>query len=303
MKKKIVNLENRIVVLWGGQNYFEENKDKIKNFSVSFVFDPIKPKKPIFNYISDLAEIDIDERYFFLIARWSEADISEAREKLDELGVEYDHLAFYLNSSINLRFMKIMGVSEFIDERDNVIKISKEVSDKVTVGFRGRDCVLDVGDIKIDKSLSLIFSGSRSVVSIGGGTTFVETYIEINNDGEVSIGKDCMFSYEIGLYQSDQHLIFDKDTKKRINSSKNIKIGNHVWVGRGAKILAGCSIDDGSVLGAYSVTASALPKNIIAAGTPARILRENILWSRDLVATSKSDDFSDCKDQTALLYI
>lgn len=303
MKKNIKNLENKIVVIWGAQTYYEENKDKFRNFAASFVFDTIKPKKQIPNYISDLGEININEKFFFLIAKWNEADITEAKTKLDSMGVEYDHLAFYLKSSINLRFMQIMKIDELTDEKNNTIRISNGDYKKTSVGFRGRDCKLEIDNISVDRSLSLIFSGSRSRVSIGSGTSFVETYIEINNDGQVSIGKDCMFSYEIGLYQSDQHLIFDKGTKKRINFPKNITVGNHVWIGRGAKILAGCSINDGSILGAYSVTAGHFGKNVIAAGNPAKVLRENILWSRDLIARSQTDFLSDCVDQAALLYI
>lgn len=42
--------------------------------------------------------------------------------------------------------------------------------------------------------------------------------------------------------QTDHHHIFDQNTYKRINISKDIQIGNHVWVGRDVELLAGASI-------------------------------------------------------------
>jgi virginiamycin A acetyltransferase len=51
------------------------------------------------------------------------------------------------------------------------------------------------------------------------------------------------------------------------------RIGNDVWLGRGALIMPGVSIGDGSIVGAGSVVASDVAPYHIVAGNPARVIR------------------------------
>lgn len=53
-----------------------------------------------------------------------------------------------------------------------------------------------------------------------------------------------------------------------------VRIGRNVWIGRGVFIGAGVTIGDGAVIGANSVVTRDIPANVIAAGAPARVLRE-----------------------------
>ena len=57
-------------------------------------------------------------------------------------------------------------------------------------------------------------------------------------------------------------------------------IGEHVWVGKGTRILAGARIGDGSVIGAYSVLAGKIPNNCVAAGNPCTVVKRDIFWSK-----------------------
>jgi acetyltransferase-like isoleucine patch superfamily enzyme len=50
-------------------------------------------------------------------------------------------------------------------------------------------------------------------------------------------------------------------------------VGNDVWIGSGATILAGLTIGDGAIVGANSVVTKDVPPYAIVAGVPARILR------------------------------
>ena len=47
-----------------------------------------------------------------------------------------------------------------------------------------------------------------------------------------------------------------------------------------AVILKGVIIDDGAVIGINSVVTKDIPKNCIAAGIPAKVIKRNILWKR-----------------------
>ena len=55
--------------------------------------------------------------------------------------------------------------------------------------------------------------------------------------------------------------------------SAPIHIGKNVWIGNDSKILPGVDIGDHSVIGAGSVVTKSVPSCVVAAGNPARIIR------------------------------
>ncbi len=81
---------------------------------------------------------------------------------------------------------------------------------------------------------------------------------------------------------SDGHSIYNPDTGELLNKPKSgINIGNHVWVGTDVFILKDVSIADNTVVGAGSIVTKAFTdKNVILAGTPAKIIKTNVNWSR-----------------------
>ena len=52
-------------------------------------------------------------------------------------------------------------------------------------------------------------------------------------------------------------------------------IGNNVWIGGGAIILPGVTIGNNVVIGAGSVVTKNIPDNVIAVGSPCRVVRRN----------------------------
>ncbi len=53
-----------------------------------------------------------------------------------------------------------------------------------------------------------------------------------------------------------------------------VELGENVFIGEGAKILKGVSIGAHSVIGAGSVVTASIPEGVVAAGNPARMVRE-----------------------------
>ena len=71
-----------------------------------------------------------------------------------------------------------------------------------------------------------------------------------------------MFSVGIWLRISDPHLIYDSFTHTRINPTKSIYIGDHVWVGQDVLILKDSYVGSGSILAARTVLSSKIvPSN------------------------------------------
>ncbi len=61
--------------------------------------------------------------------------------------------------------------------------------------------------------------------------------------------------------------------------TKPVKIGNHVWIGTRVTILKGVNIGDGAVIAAGSVVTKDIPAGSLAAGVPAKIIRDKVIWS------------------------
>lgn len=96
-------------------------------------------------------------------------------------------------------------------------------------------------------------------------------------------GRDGLWSDEILLQGTDQHAIIDARTRKIINAErKDITIGDHVWIGRRTTLMPRVSIGDGAIVGTGAVVTKDVPPFATVGGNPARVLRENISWSRVL---------------------
>ncbi len=93
------------------------------------------------------------------------------------------------------------------------------------------------------------------------------------------IGDDCMFSSGITIRTSDGHLIYGSEDYSRINFSKSIFIGDHVWVGQDVLMLKGTRIDSGAVIGGGSVMSGKnVEHNSMWAGNPASWVRTDVFW-------------------------
>lgn len=124
---------------------------------------------------------------------------------------------------------------------------------------------------------------ANNSIEIGRYTTMVgPVQLAACENSSISIGEDCMFAHDIYVRTTDSHSIIDNDGH-RINTAKEVKIGNHVWVGMQSVFLKGSSVGDNSVVAARTIVSSSTPcrNNVIIVGSPARILKEAVNWSRD----------------------
>ena len=144
------------------------------------------------------------------------------------------------------------------------------------IGGNGNELVLHDGvsgnfDLRLWRESRIIFDEK---------TTSNGLRVECDKS-EFLVGKDCMFSDSILAQTSDQHGIVCLKTKKIINLNRNVtKLGDHCWVGRGATITSNLEIGEGSVIGTSSVVTKDIPSFSIAAGVPAKVVRECVTWSR-----------------------
>ena len=156
---------------------------------------------------------------------------------------------------------------------------------KLEIGCRG---IIFDGIFLLEKNSDLKIGDDFSV---GWGYCFA-----LQEYTSVTIGNDCMFSYDIDMRTNDGHSIFDIKTGKNINStyeiskSRSIVIGNHVWVGMRSIVLYHTEIGDGSIIGANSLVKHRIPNNCIAVGSPAKVVKTDVAWGRE----SGAEDMTVC---------
>ena len=134
-----------------------------------------------------------------------------------------------------------------------------------------------------------INSGSGQKLEIGSGSTFFGGKIVLRDKDHIKIGKGCLFAAGLSMWATDAHTIIDTQTKKIINETpEKLEIGENCWIGGDVHILKRGSLAPNTVVGMCSVVTKPFTKsNIVIGGYPAKILRENIEWSRQTIPNWK----------------
>lgn len=147
------------------------------------------------------------------------------------------------------------------------------------IDFNGENSVLYLSNNSFDYSVNISINGNN-VCFIGKNNFFNGiTTIVLSESENVVIGDDCLFSYGISIRVADGHLIYHTKTKERLNFTKSIFIGDHVWLGQNAIILKGTHIGSGSIIGAGAVLSNkVVASNTTFAGSPARLIKEDTFW-------------------------
>jgi acetyltransferase-like isoleucine patch superfamily enzyme len=134
-----------------------------------------------------------------------------------------------------------------------------------------------------------VFAPRGASLKVGEKTVFngiVEFHM--TEDRGVTLGQRCLIGAETFFWPSDMHSVVSVESGRRINPPKDIVIGDRVWVAARSLMLKGSKIGDGSVVGAGSVVTREIPKNCIAAGNPAKVIKQNVSWDRELLAIEPS---------------
>ena len=115
----------------------------------------------------------------------------------------------------------------------------------------------------------MVFKGAK--LNLGSG--YINRYCKIRCYNEITIGN--------GVAISENFTIWDSDAHQMINGSEPtqpIVIGNKVWIGTNVTMLKGVKIADGCVIAAGSLVTKDVPANCLAAGVPAKVIKENVSW-------------------------
>ncbi len=161
---------------------------------------------------------------------------------------------------------------------------------KILLRMKNPSCTINTSRVARTTRLSQnVYLGFGSVVAADkiGRYTFINDYSLIDRNVS-SIGNFCSIAYNvrIGLgnhptdwvsshpfaYQAKYKLRHDNIAFSSDDHPDTI-IGNDVWIGANATILAGVKVGDGALIGAHSLVTKDVEPFSIVIGSPARHLR------------------------------
>jgi acetyltransferase-like isoleucine patch superfamily enzyme len=141
-----------------------------------------------------------------------------------------------------------------------------------------RFCTVDAGKGRIHMGMDCTLN-RYAILQSGRGSLTLGNRVEINNyaivngAGGLQIGDGSMIGPGAKLISYQHGIAAGTPIQQQPNQTRPITIGQDVWVGANAVVLAGVTIGNGAVIGAGAVVTTDVPANEIWVGVPARRLR------------------------------
>jgi len=145
--------------------------------------------------------------------------------------------------------------------------------DYSVLDVRGDDASIECGDhVSLGRFSTIAAKGGH--IKLAGGVN-IGSYCRIATQSKVEIGESVLigaFTY-IG---PGNHQIGDADTPlitREMEKKGGVTIGPYAWLGCHITVLDGVTIGEGAIIGAHSLVKDNIPPRVIAAGSPARVLK------------------------------
>ena len=134
---------------------------------------------------------------------------------------------------------------------------------------------LEVGEHALLEPNVWLTTGDSGRIRIGGDT-FLNIGVMVASVELVEIGDHCMFAN--GCFITDGNHRFDDletpVTWQGFSTKGPTRVGDNVWCGANVVIASGVTVGERCVIGANSVVTKDLPPFSIAAGAPAKVLKD-----------------------------
>lgn len=125
-----------------------------------------------------------------------------------------------------------------------------------------------------------------------GNNFFANYNCVILDVAKVTIGENVMFAPNVSIYTAG-HPIHPESRNSGYEYGIPVTIGDNVWVGGNVVITPGVKIGNNVVIGAGSVVTKDIPDNVIAVGSPCRVIREITEDDRKYYYKDKEFDVDD----------
>lgn len=214
---------------------------------------------------------------------------------------ELNLITFYLNFK-NFRFSDAIKLPVMVFGKVSVHSLSGEIklngkitTGRVLIGYSK----LGIFEKKVRTTFNingkLVFDGSANIgrgssLSVAKGSELFigdrftitgKSAVICSGNKNITFGKNNLLSWDILVMNTDFHELIDNISEKKINDSKDVILGNNVWIGCRTLILKGSKIADNITVGANSLISSELGEsNSAYAGNPVKRIKENVIWKK-----------------------
>lgn len=106
-----------------------------------------------------------------------------------------------------------------------------------------------------------------------GEDFFANFNLTILDEARVTMGSHAFIGPNVSIYTAC-HPLEPAERNTGDEWALPVTIGDNVWIGGSVTILPGVTIGDNVVIGAGAVVTRDIPANTVAAGNPARVIRE-----------------------------
>jgi maltose O-acetyltransferase len=154
---------------------------------------------------------------------------------------------------------------EFVDRYNRTLHGEQDRRDEIL-----RELLGDVGEGVHVRPPFRCEYGTR--VSIGA-RTFLNYDCLMLDVAPITIGSACQIGTRV-QFLTATHPIDPEARRIGWESGEPIAVGDNVWLGGGVILCPGVTIGDDTVVGAGAVVTRDLPSGVVAAGVPARVIRE-----------------------------
>jgi len=95
--------------------------------------------------------------------------------------------------------------------------------------------------------------------------------VRISSAAGITVGDNCMIANGAYLTDSDWHGIYNRLS---FGNAKAVSIEKNAWIGDSAILCKGVTIGENSIVGAGAIVVDSIPANCVAAGNPARVVKQ-----------------------------
>lgn len=114
-------------------------------------------------------------------------------------------------------------------------------------------------------------------IVIGNGVKFTDR-VYLSGIHKIKIGNNVLLGRDVFISDNSHGGAVSMElsippVKRALTSKGPVIINDNVWIGRQVTVLSGVEIGEGSIIGANSVVRNSIPPFVIAAGSPAKIVK------------------------------
>ncbi|MCI0671684.1 MAG: hypothetical protein L0Y64_14615 [Myxococcaceae bacterium] len=189
----------------------------------------------------------------------------------------------YCGRSVSVPPSFVAGNQALSSVSDCLMVLASPIDNLAVVLAEGRGGTLYVGPECWLPAAQVFFGAGSSIVLRALVTCTWAGILDARNGGTIFADRDQLWASNVYIATDDMHALRSRTTGERLNPhGAHIRLGSHVWVGRDSAVTGNTTLGNDSVVGMRSIVRNKqFPANVAVAGTPARIMRTDVTWSRE----------------------